>query len=41
MSQRKAEKEHVVNLGRLYSCDGRNFCNSFSLVEGNKVRGIG
>jgi len=36
MSQRKAEKEHFMKLGRIYSCEGRNFGLSFSLVDGNK-----
>jgi len=36
MSRRKAEKEHFMKLGRLYSWEGRNFGLSFSLVDGNK-----
>jgi len=39
MSQRKAEKEPFMKLGRLYSCEGHNFRLSFSLVDGNKCSG--
>jgi hypothetical protein len=39
MSQRKAEKEYFMKLGRLYSCEGRNFGLSFSVVDGNKGSG--
>jgi hypothetical protein len=39
MSQREAEKEPFMKLGRLYSCEGRNFRLSFSLVDGNKDSG--
>jgi hypothetical protein len=39
MPQRKAEEEHFMKLGRLYSCEGRNFGLSFSLADGNKGSG--
>jgi hypothetical protein len=39
MSQRKPEKEQFMKMGRLCSCEGRNFGLSFSLVYGNKGSG--
>jgi hypothetical protein len=39
MSQQKAEKEYFMKLGRLYSCEGRNFGLCFSVVDGNKGSG--
>lgn len=39
MSQRKAEKEHCMNLEHFYGCEHQNCGRAFSLVGGNKGQG--